>query len=53
MNKYKDLIFIWLFIFVYTIFIFLICALYVNIRVDDLEKRNLEVHEYILDKIGG
>lgn len=52
-NNYKPFILLGLFLTVYAIFIFLICALYVNIRVDDLEKRNLEVHEYILDKIGG
>lgn len=56
MNKYKVLIYLMLFLLVYAIFIFLVSALYVNIRVSDIEKqqeRQLEVNEYILNKIGG
>lgn len=56
MNKYKPFIFIGLFLTVYAIFIFLISALYVNIRIKSIEEqqdRQLEVNEYILNKIEG
>lgn len=56
MNSYKPFILLGLFLTVYAIFIFLISALYVNIRIKDIEERQdklTEVNEYILNKIGG
>lgn len=56
MNNYKPFIYLGLFLTVYAIFIFLISALYVNIRIKDIEERQdklTEVNEYILNKIGG
>ena len=56
MNKYKVLIYLMLFLLVYAIFIFFASALYVNIRIKGIEEqqeRQLEVNEYILNKIGG
>ena len=56
MNKYKIELFVILFLLVYAITIFLMAVLYVNIRLKGIEehqKRQLEVNEYILNKIGG
>ena len=56
MDKYKLLIYLMLFLLVYAILIFFISALYVNIRISGIEEqqeRQLEVNEYILNKIGG
>lgn len=56
MNNYKVYIWLCLFITVYSIFIFLISALYTNIRIKGIEEqqdRQLEVNEYILNKIEG
>lgn len=56
MNKYKPFIFIGLFLTVYAIFIFFVSALYTNIRIKSIEEqqdRQLEVNEYILNKIEG
>ena len=55
MNNYKVYIWLCLFITVYSIFIFLLSALYVNIRVKEIERqqeRQLEINEYILNRIG-
>lgn len=56
MNKYKPFIFIGLFLTVYAIFIFFVSALYTNVRIKEIEdqqERQLEVNEYILNRIGG
>ena len=56
MDKYKLLIYLMLFLLVYAILIFFVSALYVNIRISGIEEqqeRQLEVNEYILNKIGG
>ena len=56
MNNYKPFILLGLFLTVYAIFIFLISALYVNIRIKDIEEKQdklTEVNEYILNKIEG
>lgn len=56
MNNYKGIILLWLFLLVYSICIFLVSALYTNIRIKEIEeqqKRQLEVNEYILNRIGG
>lgn len=54
MNNYKPFILLGLFLTVYAIFIFLISALYVNIRVKEIERqqeRQLEINEHILNII--
>lgn len=54
MNNYKPFILLGLFLTVYAIFIFLISALYVNIRVKEIEsqqERQLEINEHILNII--
>lgn len=54
MNNYKIYIWLCLFITVYSIFMFLLSALYVNIRVKEIERqqeRQLEINEHILNII--
>ena len=54
MNNYKSFILLGLFLTVYAIFIFLLSALYVNIRVKEIERqqeRQLEINEHILNII--
>lgn len=54
MNNYKIYIWLCLFITVYSIFMFLLSALYVNIRVKEIERqqeRQLEINEHIFNII--